>query len=77
MVMVKEVYKNIDYTMSGVREDDAEMKHKLLPHYKNRRAKTDGDGHATAALATSARVSLYLDHLLDSKYLDEYFANRK
>ena len=73
MVMVKEIYKNIDYTMSGVREDDAEMKHKLLPHYKNRRAKMDGDVKA----ATSARVSLYLDHLLDAKYLDEYFANRK
>lgn len=74
--MVKEVYKNIDYTMSGVREDEAEMKHKLLPHYKNRRAKTDGDGHATAlatAATTSARVSLYLDHLLDATYLDEYY----
>lgn len=70
--MVKEVYKNIDYTMSGVREDDAEMKHKLLPHYKNRPAKMDGDGHAT-----SSRVSLYLDHLLDANYLDEYFANLK
>ena len=64
--MVKEVYKNIDYTMSGVREDDAEIKQKLLPHYKNRPAKMDS--HATAA-----RVSLYLDHLLDAKYLDEYF----
>lgn len=74
--MVKEVYKNIDYTMSGVREDEAEMKHKLLPHYKNRRAKTDGDGHATSA-ASSSHVSLYLDHLLDANYLDEYFANLK
>lgn len=67
--MVKEVYKNIDYTMSGVREDEAEMKHKLLPHYKNRPAKMNGDVKA----ATTSRVSLYLDHLLDAKYLDEYF----
>jgi hypothetical protein len=74
--MVKEVYKNIDYTMSGVREDDVAMKHKLLPHYKLRPAKMDGHAKAAAA-ATSARVSLYLDHLLDAKYLDEYFANRK
>ena len=73
MVMVKEVYKNIDYTMSGVREDDAEMKHKLLPHYKNRRAKTDGDVDATSAASSSARVSLYLDDLLDANYLDEYY----
>jgi len=71
--MVKEVYKNIDYTMSGVREDDAAMKHKLLPHYKLRPAKMDG----RAKGAAEVRVSLYLDHLLDSKYLDEYFANRK
>ena len=71
--MVKEVYKNIDYTMSGVREDEAEMKHKLLPHYKNRRAKTDGDGHATSAASSSSRVSLYLDDLLDATYLDEYY----
>jgi hypothetical protein len=68
--MVKEVYKNIDYTMSGLREDDAAMKHKLLPHYKNRPAKMDGDAKAAAS---SSHVSLYLDHLLDAKYLDEYF----
>jgi hypothetical protein len=74
--MVKEVYKNIDYTMSGLREDDAAMKHKLLPHYKNRPAKIDS--HATDSIAsTDAHVSLYLDHLLDAKYLDEYFANLK
>jgi hypothetical protein len=57
--------------MGGVREDDAAMKHKLLPHYKLRPAKMDGRAKG------AARVSLYLDHLLDSKYLDEYFANRK